>query len=202
MSDNEVSLFDIEDKSAYLGAYLYIGFSNIIMAVLPMILWFAYAKSHVDGTTNMWFEYSWKGLWIGSVISYALPSLLWLLAFANSNGLQLAYLGSWILLSVLGGFYLFVSTLVYFSFAIVKYTTSTDISTTDIWITLGVYAAISVIDMVLTYRSAWGSILYMMASDVQAWCNDHPGTCDDWALLSRSEEGMNGEAEESDEFDF
>ena len=142
------------------------GISQILTAFLPLTLWFAWKKSDIDGVTNRWFEYAWKGLWIGYLISYGLPSLLWLLTFADGRRLQLAYVATWVVLAAFGGFYMFISTLVYFLVAIAQYTSSTSVSLGEMWITLILFFVISVIDFWLTDHFAWRSILYMLASDV------------------------------------
>ena len=141
--------------------------SQLVMAILPLILWFAWKKDMIDDkTTNIWFKYAWKGLWIGYLIAYALPSLFWFFTFIDNKGIQLAYLVLWILFGGLAGAYMLVSSIVYFFVAIGKYEGGKGLSLTELWITLVIYLIISGVNIWLTQRFAWHSILYMVASDV------------------------------------
>ena len=81
---------------------------------------------------------------------------------------------------------MFISTLVYFILALANYTESPLVTNGEIVITLIVYIIFTIVNLWLTKRFMWRSILYMLASDVLEWCNDHSVTCEDYKLLDKS----------------
>ena len=95
---------------------------------------------------------------------------------------------------------MFISISAYFFVAIGKYATDTSVTIGELWLTLVLYLLIQIPDIYLTRRFAWGSILYLIGSNVQIWCESHQGTCEGWNLLELSPELE--DFEEIDEFDF
>ena len=82
-------VFALEEKKAYLGDHLYLGLSQLIKFLLPLILWFSWKRPVINNTTtNLWFLYTWKTLCYGYIIAYGLPSILWLFSFTNVSSLS------------------------------------------------------------------------------------------------------------------
>ena len=137
----------------------------------------------------MWYEDSWKAMTYGSVVTYGLAFLFWLISFANHSKTSYLYIAMLFFFGAFYGFYITAQTIIFQFQAIRNYSMldMNHLKKSEIWGVTGTYMGVQVIMAFLGQHYLFDSIMYLLSAEIKEWCENHPGVCDDYGVLDREE---------------
>ena len=124
----------------------------------------------------------------GSFITFFVSFLFWTISFAGNAKTSYLYFGMLLLFGGIYGFYITAQTII-FQFQAIKGYSAYDSTLTkkEIWGVTGTYMAVQVIASFIGQHYLWDSVKYLLSAEIKQWCEDHPGVCDDYGVLERSD---------------
>ena len=123
----------------------------------------------------------------GSVVTYGLAFLFWLISFANKSTTSYLYIGMLLFFGAFYGFYITAQTIIFQFQAIKDYSPDMYLKKSEIWGVTGTYMGIQVIASWLGQHFLFDSIMYLLSAEIKEWCENHPGVCDDYGVLDHAE---------------
>ena len=185
-------IYNIKDPSDYIGGFLATGIMAIVQVVTPLLLGQIWKREDLKmAGHNPWFAYAWKAMQAGGTVSFGLQSLGFLLAFIFDLNIfeRLAYIGIWFTHGAMFGQLSAIGVVAYFIAAIVKYKTSTYEGTTEMWITMSVFAAVQIAAGIVGLKYAKDTILYLVAGEVKDICENYGALCGQLGVLEKNNSG-------------
>lgn len=76
-----------------------VGLMCMAEAVIPVVTWFTYQHDRpsvmvFDKDTNDWYYIAWYVMWIGHLVAFAAPAVLWIPSYFSSKAAK-AYMWTW-----------------------------------------------------------------------------------------------------------
>ena len=138
---------------------------------------------------NNWYSDSWKAMTWGQLTTFSIAFFFWCGSFANTSTGSYLYLFVLAAFAGLYGFYITATTII-FQFQAIKGFSTMDngLKESEIWGAFGIYTAVQVMAAFLGQHYLFDSVMYLLSAEIKEWCEAHPGVCDDYGVLSRSEE--------------
>ena len=136
------------EQSDYVIDTIIIGLLAMTQALAPALVWFLVIKNRpgmasFDSATNDWYYISWWTMWIGNLIAYATPALLWIPAYFSSS-VSMIYMMSWIfgiMIAMVTGLFAWTSLLI----SVIEWKDNK-----DIWTTLVLYTIVELVMLAMT----------------------------------------------------
>ena len=124
----------------------------------------------------------------GSFITFFLAFLFWTISFAGNAKTSYLYFDMLLIFGGIYGFYITAQTII-FQFQAIKGYNSLDssIQKKEIWGVTGTYMAIQLVAAFLGQHYLFDSVKYLLSAEIKEWCEEHPGVCDYYGVLSRSD---------------
>ena len=124
----------------------------------------------------------------GSFITFFLSFLSWTISFVGKAKTSYFYFGMLIFFGGIYGFYITAQTII-FQFQAIKGYSGYDSTLTkkEIWGVTGTYMAVQVIMSFIGQHYLFDSVKYLLSAEIKEWCEEHPGVCDDYGVLERSD---------------
>ena len=178
MADQLMSMEGMEmSKNDFVGDTITMGFVSLIELLTPTLLWWLYIKKRdrmtngFDSDMNDWYYAAWYSLWVGNLVSYTVPFLLWIPSYFNDR-VAMVYGASWMWGAGLGGLnMLFVWTALLVSG--IQWP-----SWKDTWTSFVLFTISNVIIGKLAMDSAHGAKVYYLWNAMQRKCEkDVEGNC-------------------------
>ena len=134
----------------------------------------------------------------GGTIAFGLQALGFILSLIFDFSIleRLVYIGLWMTHGAIYGQLSFVTVVAYFITAIAKYETSIYEGTTEMWITMAVYAAIQIGAGILGMHYMKDTVLYLIAQELKDICETYGALCGELGVLE-----TNQSADDFDEVD-
>ena len=124
----------------------------------------------------------------GSVVTYGLAFLFWLISFANHSTTSYLYIGMLFFFGAFYGFYITAQTIIFQFQAIREFNPAQMyLKKSEIWGVTGTYMGVQVISAWLGQHFLIDSIMYLLSAEIKEWCENHPGVCDDYGVLDKNE---------------
>ena len=124
----------------------------------------------------------------GSFITFFLAFLFWTISFAGKAKTSYLYFGMLFIFGGIYGFYITAQTII-FQFQAIKGFSAVEanLKKSEVWGVTGTYMAIQVCAAWIGQHYLFDSIKYLLSAEIKEWCEDHPGVCDDYGVLQRSD---------------
>ena len=184
----------IGQPKEYLGGHLAIGALTLVEAWVPIILYYSWQKSKLEKLNyNTWYSDSWKTMSYGGFVTYFLAFLFWAISFAYKEKTSFLYIGMLFFFGAFYGFYITAQTII-FQFQAIKNYSMLDIGLkkSEIWGVTGFYMGFQLIASFIGHHYIFDSIWYLLSAEIDEWCGNHPGVCDDYsAFLVKGSDSWN-----------
>ena len=137
---------------------------------------------------NPWYKHAWKTMTWGQLITFTVAFTFWATSFIHKSTASYLYLGMLFLFGGLYGFYVTASTIIFQFQAVRNYNMADSaLPKMEIWGFFGTYLSTQLIASFLGTHYLWDSVMYLLSAEIKEWCEDHPGVCDDYGVLQRSD---------------
>lgn len=57
----------------------------------------------------------------------------------------------------------------------------------EIWGFFGTYLSTQLLSAFMLQHNLWDSVMYLLSAEIKEWCENHPGVCDDYGVLNKSD---------------
>ena len=138
-------------------------------ALIPVMIWFLYemdrpGMSMFDGS-NDWYYISWWAMWIGNLVAYAVPAMMWIPSYFNDTAAWI-YGMSWIWAMGLGGLtFIFVWTSLLVSGIEWK-------DWKEIWVVFVLFSVVQMVMFQIGQKSSMGAKIWYMWNTMEKYCQD------------------------------
>lgn len=163
-------------KSDFLADTIGLGLLSLIEMLTPVLVWFLYVSKRdgmtpFDAANNDWYYISWWSMWIGNLVAYTAPFLMWIPSYFSDTAAKI-YGASWMWAAGLGGLnFIFVWTSL-----LVSGIEWPDWK--DIWVTFVLYTIIQMVMGRAGMDAAKGAKIWYMWHAMQKKCErDAEGKC-------------------------
>ena len=181
--------FEVGPPKDYVGGHVALGIVTMLEAAIPAILYYTWQHPRLASVTgNDWWVYSWKAMTYGGFLAFIFPFVFWCLSFIDKPIMAYLYLGFLVLFGGLYGGYVVMTTIIYQFQAIRGYSSSGVFTLEEVWVTFGVYTAAQFLFSGIANHFLIDSVFYLLSAEIQQWCEEHPGVCTDYGVLSPAEE--------------
>ena len=189
MSSPSTGTYDIGPPSDYAGGHAAIGTTLFVEAALPIILYYAWMKPRLDDMSyNVWYMYAWKAMTWGSLISYGIAFVFWATSFVHKSTASYLYIGMLLAFAGLYGFYITATTIIFQFQAIKGYSMlDTNLPKMEIWGFFGTFLGSQLFAHFIGTHYLWDSVMYLLSAEIKEWCENHPGVCEDYGVLNKSD---------------
>ena len=179
-------MYSIKEPSDYMGGFIATGTMAIVQTIAPLLIGQLWKRDDLAlAGYNPWFAYAWKAMQAGGTIAFGLQAFGFLLSliFELNFFEKLGYIGLWAIHGAIFGQLSFITVVSYFIAAIAKYKTSIYEDTTEMWITLAVYAAVQTAAgfVGLTYMK--DTVMYLIAQELKDICETYGALCGEMGVL-------------------
>ena len=100
---------------------------------------------------------------------------------------KLGYIGLWITHGAIFGQLSFITVVAYFIAAIAKYKTSIYEGTTEMWITMSVYAVVQIAAGFVGLMYMKDTVMYLVAQELKDICETYGALCGELGVLTPNE---------------
>ena len=167
---------EMPSKNDFVFDTIVVGMSSWAAALIPVLLWFLFEKnrpgmSMFDGS-NDWYFISWWAWWIGNLVAYAGPAIMWIPAYFNDTAGWL-YGMSWIWGMGVGGLtFIFVWTSLLVSGIEWK-------DWKEIWVVFVLFTVGNMVLAQMGQKSSMGAKIWYMWNTMEKMCTerDENGEC-------------------------
>ena len=166
----------VPQKSDYLYDTIVIGMITWLEALTPILIWFLFECNRpgmsMFDSSNDWYYISWWTMWIGNLVAFAVPAIMWIPSYFSDVAAHWYGL-SWIWAMGIGG----LTTVFVWTSLLVSGIEWKDWK--EIWVVFVLYTVAQMVVQHMGMKSTMGSKIWYMWNTMEKYCaeTDEEGNC-------------------------
>ena len=178
MADELMALMGVEEdpkRGDYVFDTVVVGMTAMTSTLVPVLVWWLYERNRPGmasfDSSNDWYYISWWAMWVGHLVAFSAPSLLWIPAYFSSRAAMIYGL-TWVWAMGIGAI-TFIFTWTSLLVSGIEWPDNK-----EIWVTFLLYSICSMMLMQFAKETSMGAKIWYMWDTFEENCErDADGNC-------------------------